>query len=140
MDPGNAREALREAALDEDEGADMLMVKPALAYLDVIARVRAASTLPLGAYNVSGEYAMIKAAARGGHDRRAPRGARAAHVDPARRRRLHPDVPCDRRRSAFIDDAPRPAGRMTSLAFSASVARGFGLGADDVGLGLRGDL
>lgn len=66
MDPGNAREALREAALDEDEGADMLMVKPALPYLDVIARVRAATTLPVGAYNVSGEYAMVKAAAASG--------------------------------------------------------------------------
>ncbi len=66
MDPGNAREALLEAALDEDEGADMLMVKPALAYLDVVAKVRAASTLPLGAYNVSGEYAMVKAAAAAG--------------------------------------------------------------------------
>ncbi|MGK3989167.1 porphobilinogen synthase [Sorangium sp. So ce136] len=66
MDPGNAREGLREAALDEEEGADMLMVKPALAYLDVIARVREATTLPLGAYNVSGEYAMIKAAAERG--------------------------------------------------------------------------
>lgn len=63
MDPGNAREALREAALDEDEGADLLMVKPALPYLDVLARVRAATSLPLGAYNVSGEYAMVKAAA-----------------------------------------------------------------------------
>jgi porphobilinogen synthase len=66
MDPGNAREALREAALDEAEGADMLMVKPALAYLDVIAKVRAQSHLPLGAYNVSGEYAMLKAAAAAG--------------------------------------------------------------------------
>jgi porphobilinogen synthase len=66
MDPGNAREAQREARLDEEEGADMLMVKPALAYLDVIAKVRAASTLPLGAYNVSGEYAMIKAASAAG--------------------------------------------------------------------------
>jgi porphobilinogen synthase len=66
MDPGNAREALLEARLDEEEGADMLMVKPALPYLDVLARVRAASTLPLGAYNVSGEYAMIKAAAAAG--------------------------------------------------------------------------
>jgi porphobilinogen synthase len=63
MDPANAREALREAALDEEEGADMLMVKPALAYLDVIRAVRAASRLPLFAYNVSGEYAMLKAAA-----------------------------------------------------------------------------
>jgi porphobilinogen synthase len=66
MDPGNAREALREAALDEEEGADLLMVKPALAYLDVIAKVRANSHLPLGAYNVSGEYAMLKAAAQAG--------------------------------------------------------------------------
>ncbi len=63
MDPGNAREALREAALDEEEGADMLMVKPALPYLDVLAKVRAQTTLPLGAYNVSGEYAMLCAAA-----------------------------------------------------------------------------
>ena len=66
MDPGNSREALREIRLDEEEGADMLMVKPALPYLDVLARVRAASPLPLGAYNVSGEYSMIKAAAAAG--------------------------------------------------------------------------
>jgi porphobilinogen synthase len=70
MDPANAREALREAALDEAEGADMLMVKPALSYLDVIRDVRKASTLPLGAYNVSGEYSMLHAAAdRGMIDR-----------------------------------------------------------------------
>jgi porphobilinogen synthase len=66
MDPANAREALREAKLDEDEGADMLMVKPALAYLDVIRAVREKTTLPLFAYNVSGEYAMLKAAAAAG--------------------------------------------------------------------------
>jgi porphobilinogen synthase len=66
MDPANAREALREARLDEEEGADMLMVKPALAYLDVIRAVRQDSTLPLFAYNVSGEYAMLKAAAAAG--------------------------------------------------------------------------
>ena len=66
MDPGNAREAVREALLDEDEGADFLMVKPALAYLDVIAAIRAASRLPVAAYNVSGEYAMVKAAAAAG--------------------------------------------------------------------------
>jgi porphobilinogen synthase len=66
MDPANAREALREAALDEEEGADMLMVKPALAYLDVIAKLREKSHLPIGAYNVSGEYAMVKAAAAAG--------------------------------------------------------------------------
>ncbi|MBO1436879.1 porphobilinogen synthase [Meiothermus sp. CFH 77666] len=66
MDPRNAREALKEAHLDEAEGADMLMVKPALAYLDVLARLRPTTTLPLVAYNVSGEYAMLKAAARAG--------------------------------------------------------------------------
>ena len=63
MDPGNGREALREALLDESEGADMLMVKPALAYLDIVRTVRDATHLPLFAYNVSGEYAMLKAAA-----------------------------------------------------------------------------
>jgi porphobilinogen synthase len=66
MDPANAREALRETALDVEEGADMLMVKPALAYLDVIRRVRENFDLPLAAYNVSGEYSMVKAAARNG--------------------------------------------------------------------------
>ena len=66
MDPANAREAIHEARLDEEEGADMLMVKPALAYLDVIRAVRAETTLPLFAYNVSGEYAMLKAAAAAG--------------------------------------------------------------------------
>ncbi len=66
MDPANGREALREAALDEAEGADVIMVKPALAYLDVIQKVRAATNLPVAAYNVSGEYAMVKAAAEKG--------------------------------------------------------------------------
>mgnify|MGYP001025498942 CR=1 FL=1 len=66
MDPANGREALREAALDEAEGADILMVKPGLPYLDVIYRLRQASTLPIAAYNVSGEYAMVKAAAEKG--------------------------------------------------------------------------
>ncbi|WP_255215954.1 porphobilinogen synthase [Pseudenhygromyxa sp. WMMC2535] len=62
MDPGNVREALREVMLDEDEGADMVMVKPAGPYLDVIRAVREATTLPVAAYQVSGEYAMLKAA------------------------------------------------------------------------------
>jgi porphobilinogen synthase len=66
MDPANLREALLEAALDEAEGADMLMVKPALAYLDVVRAVRERTHLPLLAYNVSGEYAMVKAGARMG--------------------------------------------------------------------------
>jgi len=64
MDPSNAREALREVALDVREGADIVMVKPALAYLDIIHRVRQAFDLPVAAYNVSGEYAMVKAASK----------------------------------------------------------------------------
>jgi porphobilinogen synthase len=67
MDPPNVREALRECALDLEEGADALMVKPALAYLDVIRAVRERFDCPVAAYNVSGEYAMIKAAAAAGH-------------------------------------------------------------------------
>jgi len=63
MNPANKREALFEAALDADEGADFLMVKPALAYLDIISLLRNNSNLPIAAYNVSGEYSMIKAAA-----------------------------------------------------------------------------
>ena len=66
MDPANSREALREATLDVDEGADILMVKPALAYLDIIARLHDEFDLPVAAYQVSGEYAMIKAAAERG--------------------------------------------------------------------------
>ena len=66
MDPANVREAVLEAALDESEGADLLMVKPALAYLDVVRAVRERTQLPLLAYNVSGEYSMVKAAARQG--------------------------------------------------------------------------
>jgi porphobilinogen synthase len=67
MDPANGREAVREALLDEAEGADMVMVKPALAYGDLIAAVKAATRLPVAAYNVSGEYAMVKAAAAAGY-------------------------------------------------------------------------
>jgi porphobilinogen synthase len=66
MDPANAREALKEVALDLEEGADLVMVKPALPYLDVIRRVRDSFDVPVGAYNVSGEYAMVKAAAARG--------------------------------------------------------------------------
>jgi porphobilinogen synthase len=66
MDPANGREALRELAVDLDEGADIVMVKPALAYLDVLARARDRFDVPLAAYNVSGEYAMVKAAAERG--------------------------------------------------------------------------
>jgi porphobilinogen synthase len=66
MDPANAREALKEAALDEAEGADMLMVKPGLPYLDILWRVRQQTNLPMAVYHVSGEYAMAKAAAANG--------------------------------------------------------------------------
>lgn len=66
MDPANSTEALREAQLDSDEGADILMVKPGLPYLDIIYRLKEMSTLPIAAYNVSGEYAMVKAAAQNG--------------------------------------------------------------------------
>jgi porphobilinogen synthase len=72
MDPANGHEAIREATLDVEEGADVIMVKPALAYLDVIARLHDEVDLPIAAYNVSGEYAMLKAAAERGwidHDR-----------------------------------------------------------------------
>ena len=66
MDPMNAREALRESLLDEAEGADILMVKPGLPYLDILARLRERTLMPLAAYQVSGEYAMIKFAAAAG--------------------------------------------------------------------------
>jgi len=67
MDPANANEAVREARLDIDEGADILMVKPALPYLDLIRRIKDETSMPLAAYNVSGEYAMLKAAAAAGY-------------------------------------------------------------------------
>src|SRR3712207_6336948 len=67
MDPANGDEAVREALLDVQEGADVVMVKPALPYLDIIHRVKEATMLPVAAYNVSGEYAMVKAAVNAGH-------------------------------------------------------------------------
>jgi porphobilinogen synthase len=66
MDPANSREALLECALDELEGADILLIKPALPYLDIVAKVREVTQLPIAAYHVSGEYAMVKAAAQNG--------------------------------------------------------------------------
>jgi len=66
MDPGNAREALKEVTLDIEEGADIVMVKPALSYLDIIRRVKDITDVPVAAYNVSGEYSMVKAAAQKG--------------------------------------------------------------------------
>jgi porphobilinogen synthase len=66
MDPANALEAIREATMDIEEGADIIMVKPALAYLDIICRIREEIDLPVAAYNVSGEFSMIKAAEKMG--------------------------------------------------------------------------
>ncbi|MBW1899663.1 MAG: porphobilinogen synthase, partial [Deltaproteobacteria bacterium] len=66
MDPSNALEAIREASMDVEEGADVIMVKPALSYLDIICRIRDEIDLPVAAYNVSGEYAMVKAAEKMG--------------------------------------------------------------------------
>jgi porphobilinogen synthase len=67
MDPANGDEALREVRLDVEEGADVVMVKPALPYLDIIRRVKDSTRMPVAAYNVSGEYAMVKAAAAAGY-------------------------------------------------------------------------
>jgi porphobilinogen synthase len=82
MDPANGREAMREASLDVEEGADMLMVKPAVAYLDILSELRRRFDLPLAAYHVSGEYAMLKAAAERGwidYDRHPPCRRRPHH-------------------------------------------------------------
>ncbi|MDF2772503.1 MAG: delta-aminolevulinic acid dehydratase [Geminicoccaceae bacterium] len=107
MDPANSREALREAKLDEREGADMLMVKPAGPYLDIIHRVRSATNLPLAAYQVSGEYAMVKAAAeRGWIDER-----RAALESLFAIRRAGADVIityCAKDASRWLRDGGRP--------------------------------
>ncbi len=94
MDPPNADEALREVALDIEEGADIVMVKPAGAYLDIIWRVKETFRMPTAAYQVSGEYSCIKAAAARRLDRRAPRGAREPDRHQARRRRHHPHLLC----------------------------------------------
>jgi porphobilinogen synthase len=88
----NVRESLEEIRADIAEGADMVMVKPALTYLDVIARARAEVDVPLAAYHVSGEYAMVQGGGRQRLDRRRPRGARADHGHQARRRRPDPHL------------------------------------------------
>ena len=94
MDPANTDEALREVALDLDEGADMVMVKPGMPYLDIVRRVKDEFGVPTYAYQVSGEYAMLKAAAaeRLAGPRRRDDGGAA--VLQARRRRRHPDLLC----------------------------------------------
>ena len=98
----NGREALEEVRLDLAEGADIVMVKPALAYLDVIARVRAEVDVPVAAYHVSGEYAMIKAADAQRVDRRRRGRSRAHHRDQAGRRRHHPHLPRPRARRVAV--------------------------------------
>ncbi len=120
MDPANLREGLLEAALDEAEGADMLMVKPALAYLDVVRAVRERTHLPLLAYNVSGEYAMVKAARAARLGGRAAAGARGADRDAPRGRRRDHHVPCQGGRGVAGGGgeavtevkAPQPHGRV----------------------------
>ena len=92
MDPANAEEALREVELDIDEGADIVMVKPALPYLDLIWRVKEGFGYPIAAYNVSGEYAMIKAAAQNGWLDEQRVMMEIAHGDPPRRRRHDPHL------------------------------------------------
>ena len=103
MDAGNVREAVREARIDVDEGADMVMVKPALAFLDVIRAVAESTEVPVAAYNVSGEYAMVKAAAlRGWIDERRAlreillgiRRAGAQMILTYHAREVAADIPC----------------------------------------------
>jgi len=92
MDGANLREAMREIAADIEEGADMIMVKPAMPYLDVIAAARARFDLPLAAYQVSGEYAMIEAAAQNGWIDRDRVMMESITKHPPRRRHHHPHL------------------------------------------------
>ena len=110
MDPANAAEALREVELDIAEGADIVMVKPAITYLDVIARVKEAFNFPTAAYHVSGEYAMLKAAARNGWIDEPRAMLETLTVDPPRRRRHHHHLLRARRRAGDrVAVRPRPA-------------------------------
>ena len=110
MDPANAREALREVAQDLEEGADMVMVKPALPYLDIIQRVREKFDVPVAAYNVSGEYAMVKAAGAKWLDRRKARHAGNFDEHPESRRGNHPHLSRERSRPlAEVAPASLPA-------------------------------
>ena len=109
MDPPNGREAMRAIERDLAEGADMVMVKPALAYLDLVREARQRFDAPLAAYNVSGEYAMLKAAAAQRLDRRGAGGAGDADRHPPRRRRHDPDL--SRQGSRAL---ARPSGRLAN--------------------------
>ena len=92
QDSANAVEGVREALLDIAEGADIVMVKPALAYLDVVRRVRDAVDVPVAAYNISGEYAMVEAAAANGWIDREAAILETLELDPPGRRRHHADL------------------------------------------------
>ena len=123
MDPPNVREALREVRLDIEEGADIVMVKPALPYLDVIYRVRQMTDLPLAAYNVSGEFAMIKAAAQRGwlDEERAMLEALTASNGPGRIS-LFPTLPKKLCRCCKSRETPRRGGNRCTLAEGRSSA------------------
>ena len=95
MDPANGREALKEVAADLDEGADIVMVKPALAYLDVVWRVKERFDVPVAAYNVSGEYAMVRAAGQRGWIDETRDDHGVADLHHASRRRHHPHLLCE---------------------------------------------
>ena len=98
QDPANADEALREIRTDIDEGADIVMVKPAVPYLDIVSRAKQETAAPLAAYHVSGEYSMLKAAAGQRLARRTTQRARDPHVDPPCGRRPDPHLPREGRR------------------------------------------
>ncbi len=119
--PANSDEALREVALDLAEGADMVMIKPGLPYLDIVRRVKDRFGAPTFVYQVSGEYAMLMAAAQNGWlDERAV-GARSAHLDQARRGGRHPDV---LRQACFVMAAGRlEASRPIPTATACSATR-----------------
>ncbi len=92
MDPANGREAMHEMELDLEEGADMLMVKPAMPYLDLIRQARDRFPVPIGAYQVSGEFSMIMAAVAQRLARSGSRHDGIAHLDPPGRRGYHPHL------------------------------------------------
>ena len=115
MDPANSDEAIREVALDLEEGADIVMIKPGLPYLDIVRRVKDRFGVPTFVYQVSGEYAMIAAAAANGWIDETQDGARKPAVHPARRRRRHPELLCGARR--------RVAGRLGKVTINTGPGR-----------------
>ena len=120
MDPANAREALVEVAADLQEGADVVMVKPALAYLDIIWRVKQQFDVPVAAYNVSGEYAMVKAAGSTRLARRIARRPGSADRNPTSRRRHHPHLLREGHRQAPVLNGVVPPGASAQMKHTAS--------------------